>query len=84
MDPVTSIDVNASGSSPEEQGNQIILPDYIRAYVQRSMEKETSAVVADQNKSDWQAVARVIDRLFLVIFFAVMMNQYFGIYDYNG
>ena len=42
MDSVTSIDVNAGGSSPEEQGNQIILPDYMRAYVQRSMEKEKS------------------------------------------
>ena len=84
MDSVTSIDVNAGGSFPEEQGNQIILPDYMRAYVQRSMIKEKSTVVADQNKSDWQAVARVIDRSFLIIFFAVMMDQYFGIYDYNG
>ena len=84
MGSVTAIDVNDLVLSPEKQENEIILPEYVRAYIQRMTEKEESVAVTDQNKSDWHALARVMDRLFLIIFLALMMNQYYGVYNHTG
>ena len=73
MGSVASINVNDDVSSPEKTGKEIILPDYVRAYILRSAEKEEAAALSDQNKSDWQFLARVMDRLFLVIFLVAVI-----------
>ena len=84
MGSVTAIDVNDLVRPPEKQENEIILPEYVRAYIQRMAEKEESIAATDQNKSDWHALARVMDRLFLIIFLALMMNQYYEVHNHTG
>ena len=68
-----SIEVHDVVTLPDKPGKEIILPDYVRAYILRGAETEICAAISDQNKSDWQSLARVMDRLFLIIFLFVMI-----------
>ena len=67
MGSVASINVNEDFSSRKKTGKEIIQPGYVCAFIPRSVEKEEAAAISDQNKSDWQSLARVLDRFFLVI-----------------
>ena len=70
---VASVVVNDNACIPERPENEIILPDYLRAYKLCMVVKEASATKTNQNKEDWQATARVMDRLFIIMFLVVMM-----------
>ena len=70
---VSSIGVNGEVSIPETSAHEIILPEYVREYVLRRAGKETSDATANQNKGDWEALARMMDRLFVIIFLVVTM-----------
>ena len=72
MGSVETIVVHDDIPSPEKPRKEIILPDYVSAFIQHSMEKEEAAAILDQNKSDWQSLARVMDRFFLIIFLVAM------------
>ena len=65
--------MNEKVSTQEKADQEILLPDYVHAYVLRNAAERESAGISDQNKSDWQSVARVMDRLFLVIFLVVVI-----------
>ena len=67
MGSVASINVNEDFSSRKKTGKEIIQPGYVCAFIPRSVEKEEAAAISDQNKSDWQSLARVLDRFFLGI-----------------
>ena len=65
---VASVLLKGDDQSPQNKDNETTLSDYMCAYVLHCAEKEESVVISDQNKSDWQSVARVLDRLFLIVF----------------
>ena len=68
-----SLEVKNNIPTPSQKGMDVNLPDYVRAYIFQAVEREAQAGRSDENKSDWQLVARVLDRLFLFIFMVIMV-----------
>ena len=68
-----SFEVKNDTPAPSEKGMDVNLPDYMRAYIFQAVEREAQAGKSEENKSDWQLVARVLDRLFLFIFLVIMV-----------
>ena len=62
-----------SVSASSEKGMVVNLPDYVRTYIFQAVVRETHVGKSEDNKSDWQLVARVLDRLFLFIFLIIMV-----------
>ena len=68
-----SLEVKNNIPTPSQKGIDVNLPNYVRAYIFQAVEKEAQAGRSEENKSDWQLVARVLDRLFLSIFMVIMV-----------
>ena len=78
-----SLQVNDNILVPPKKGMDVNLPDYLRTFILHATETEAQAVISEENRSDWQLVARVLDRLFLFIFLVIMViicAIYFSIY----
>ena len=56
------------GASPAE----LNLPGYLRAFILRRTQTDEITANLAVNKADWQAVSRVLDRFFLIIFSIAM------------
>ena len=68
-----SIEVKNGVPASPRKGIDVNLPDYVRTYIFQAAEREAQTAVSEENKSDWQMIGRVLDRLFLVIFLAIMI-----------
>ena len=60
--PITLIQNHHSG--PQE----VTLPEYIHKYVIKRSELVGKASIDEFNKSEWQNIARILDRLFFIAF----------------
>ena len=65
-------DQPTNGDASETPG--VILPDYLRTYIQNRGKREKDSAISDENRSCWQTVARIMDRLFLLIYIIVIIS----------
>ena len=70
---VPFLEVKNGVPAPSKKGMDVNLPDYVRTYIFQAAEREAQTAISEENKSDWQIVGRVLDRLFLFIFLAIMI-----------
>ena len=70
---VGAVVLNGDVSTTEKSEKEVNLPEYLRAYIMGNVERGESAAISEQNRGDWQSLARVLDRLFLIIFLAGMV-----------
>ena len=64
------------GEKPVAEGKHQavgLIPNEILAFVKHLEEKAKANEICEKNKEDWEATARVIDRLFFVIFAFVIV-----------
>ena len=59
---------------------EVTLPEYIRTYITEKIERDRSNSIADFNKSEWQNIARVLERLSFIgfaIFIIIISTEVF-------